>query len=218
MDRKALKTGENTEFSGKIFGEWTFERLESEFGVKGRRALFCVKMVELEVGCKAVVAAGYSETSAEQQAAELLKKPNISEAIKALRASKSENVAAAVGISVERCLTELGRMAFYDPAAVASGNLKGPEDIASLPEDVRRCIIGWSWDQAGNFCVKMTEKTPQINLLLKHLGALTEKISAKVEHSGAVSNTVMVVRDVGDDEAWARKLLEQQNKLQDGNG
>lgn len=215
MGRKALKTGENTELSGKIFGEWTFERLESEFGVKGRVSMFCVKMVELEEGKKAAIAANYSEKTAATRASLLLRNDNVCKAIKALRASKSENVAAAVGISVERCLTELGRMAFYDPAAVASGNLKGPEDIANLPEDVRRCIIGWSWDQAGNFCVKMTEKTPQLNLLLKHLGALTEKISAKVEHSGAVSNTVMVVRDVGDDEAWARKLLEQQNKLQE---
>jgi len=109
-------------------------------------------------------------------------------------------------------------MAHYDVASLASVELKGPEDLVNLPEQVRRAIIGWSWDQSGRFIPKLAEKTPQINLLLKHLGALTEKVSAKVEHSGAVSNTVMVVRDVGDDEAWARKLLEQQNKLQDGNG
>jgi len=92
MGRKALKTGENTEFSGKIFGEWTFERLESEFGVKGRKALFCVKMAELEVGSKAAVAAGYSANSSQEQACNLLKEVNVSQAIAALIKAKTENV------------------------------------------------------------------------------------------------------------------------------
>lgn len=60
-------------------------------------------------------------------------------------------------------------MAFYDPADIAGANISGPQDIPNLPEDVRRAIIGWSWDKQGNFILKLSPKTPSLELLGRHL-------------------------------------------------
>jgi hypothetical protein len=44
-------------------------------------------------------------------------------------------------------LREIQRMAMYDPAQLT--DVKSPDDIKKLPEDVRRAIVGWSWDRNG---------------------------------------------------------------------
>lgn len=77
----------------------------------------------------------------------------------------------ATALDVKR---EIARMAMFDPAHVTG--VTCPEDIARLPEDVRRAIVGWSWDRQGNFTVKLA-KEGALEMLGRHHG-LFEKDKA----------------------------------------
>ena len=52
----------------------------------------------------------------------------------------------------------MGGDGLYDPADLVivgeDGEVRditSPKDLRLLPERVRRCIVGWSWDRKGNF-------------------------------------------------------------------
>lgn len=126
---------------------------------------------------QAAIRAGYSAKTAHAIAEKLLRKAEINEAIQSAMKSRSERTE----VTQDRVIQELAAMAFYDPADLASTPVNCPADIAKLPEAVRRAIVGWSWDKHGNFVLKLSPKTPSIDLLAKHLGMLRER----VEHTGA---------------------------------
>ncbi|MNY22928.1 hypothetical protein D3C86_1565690 [compost metagenome] len=54
-------------------------------------------------------------------------------------------------------------------------NITSPLDLKLLPEQVRRCVIGWSWDRNGNFTLKLAPKTPNLELIGRHLGMFVER-------------------------------------------
>jgi phage terminase small subunit len=125
---------------------------------------------------QAAIRAGYSAKSAEVTASRLLSDAKVAAAVQAgmdKRANKLE-------ISADRVLEEISRMAFYDPATLGISGIHGPADIAKLPEDVRRAIVGWSWDKAGNFTLKLADKLNALDKLGRHLKLFTDK----VEHTG----------------------------------
>ncbi len=123
-------------------------------------------------GTQAAIRAGYSPKTANEQAARLLAKASVSEAIQAGQATR----AASAGVSAERVVQELAHLSFYDPAALTKTPITKPEDIANLPENVRRAIIGWEYDAKGNFKIKLSPKTPSLDLLARHLGMLKDKL------------------------------------------
>mgnify|MGYP003745358937 CR=1 FL=1 len=125
---------------------------------------------------QAAIRAGYSEKTAGAQGFDLLKKPEIEAAIAEAMKRRSKRT----DVTQDRVVKELAAMAFYDPADLASTPVNSPKDIANLPEDVRRSIVGWSWDKFGNFVLKLSPKTPSLDLLARHLGMLRDK----VEHTG----------------------------------
>lgn len=98
----------------------------------------------------------------------LLANDGIARAITEGQKKRSE----ATGVEAERVLRELASLAFYDPAVIGSASIRRPEDIANLPEHVRRAIAGWSWDRNGNFTIRLAAKTPNLELLARHLGML----------------------------------------------
>lgn len=114
---------------------------------------------------QAAVRAGYSAATAYSAGERLLKNVEVRAAIEAAKKARSERT----GVTQDRVVAELARMAFYDPAALAV-EIKGPQDIPNLPEEVRRAIVGWSWDRNGNFTLKLSPKTPSLELLGRHLG------------------------------------------------
>jgi phage terminase small subunit len=128
---------------------------------------------------QAAVRAGYSAATASEMGYENLSKPQIAEAIAARRAEIAERA----GVSQERIIAEFCRMGFYDPASIAGQPMTGPSDIPSLPEDVRRAIVGWGWDKAGNFTLKLADKNAALVNLGRHLGMFTDK----VEQSGSMA-------------------------------
>lgn len=137
---------------------------------------------------QAAIRAGYSARTANRMGAENLSKPVIAEAIQAAMDKR----AAKLDITAEKVLSEIAYMAFYDPADIA-GKVHGPEDIAQLPEQVRKAIVGWGWDRMGNFVLKLSPKTPSQELLGRHLKLFTDKI--EVEAGGELAERLKAARE-----------------------
>ncbi len=91
-------------------------------------------------GTQAAIRAGYSPKTATAMASRLLTNVKVRAYIAELTAPAVE----AVKLSVERVLREMTRLAFYDMTAVLdveAGKIT-LRDPASLPEDLRRAIVG----------------------------------------------------------------------------
>ena len=82
---------------GDLFGGWSFERIDSEFGVSGRKALFCVRVALHGNGTKAAIEAGYSAKGASNTASEFIKDPKLAPVISALKAAKNNHLFDAIG-------------------------------------------------------------------------------------------------------------------------
>lgn len=112
-------------------------------------------------------------------ASRLLAQANVAAAVQALRDKLSEKLE----VKAERVLAEWVAMGFYDPADLVvtdptTGEVRditSPRDLKLLPEQVRRCIVGWSWDRNGNFTLKLAPKTPNLELIGRHLGMFVER-------------------------------------------
>lgn len=124
-------------------------------------------------GTAAAIRAGYSPKSAKFIACELLKAPHIQAAIAKAQKERGERTQ----ITADNVLREIERMAMFDPATLVG--VKEPNDIKTLPEDVRRAIVGWGWDKNGNFVLKMAKET-MLPLLANHHGLVKQKL----EHTG----------------------------------
>ncbi|KAB2720944.1 terminase small subunit [Brucella intermedia] len=145
-------------------------------------------------GTQAAIRAGYSERTAKEQAAQMLAKPEIAAAINAAMGDRAEKLE----LTAERVLTEISAMAFYDPAEImleigkadtelSDGvsvsddgkiyGLRGPGDVRRLPDNVRRAIVGWSWDRNGNFTVKLADKSKALDQLARHLSLYNDKLA-----------------------------------------
>ena len=77
---------------------------------------------------------------------------------------------------------------------VAKANVRGPEDIPTLPEDVHRAIVGWSWDKAGNFTLKFADKKSALELRGRHMKLFTDKIELTGKDGAPIG--VMIVDDL----------------------
>lgn len=112
-------------------------------------------------------------------ASRLLAQANVAAAVQAMRDKLSEKLE----VKAERVLAEWVAMGFYDPADLVvtdptTGEVRditSPRDLKLLPEQVRRCIIGWSWDRNSNFTLKLAPKTPNLELIGRHLGMFVER-------------------------------------------
>lgn len=112
-------------------------------------------------------------TSARVQACRLLANPNIASAIETAMQERGRRVEA----TADDVLREITRLAMFDPATFK--DVKSPQDVAALPEDARRAIVGWSWDRQGNFTIKLVKESA-LEMLGRHHGLFKER----VEHSG----------------------------------
>jgi hypothetical protein len=73
-------------------------------------------------------------------------------------------------VTPERVIEEMAVVAFFDPAEIIAQKIETPEDIAKLPEHVRRCIVGWKWDKFRNLVLILADKLSALDKLAKHLG------------------------------------------------
>lgn len=147
-------------------------------------------------GKQAAIRAGYAPGSAEVTASRLLRRDKVASALAARQRKASQKV----DVTVERVLAEMATQALYDPADIAGQPIQGPKDIAKLPEQVRRAIVGWSWDRQGNFVLKLANKATALDQLAKHLGMYVERHEMTGKDGGPIQT-----EDVGDIEL-ARRL------------
>lgn len=110
--------------------------------------------------------AGYSQRSASSQGHENLKKPEVQTAIRKALRERAERTE----ISCDQVIRELAAVAFLDPGEISPHRLAGPEDLMTLPEHVRRAIVGWSWTRDGRFVPKLASKLDALEKLARHLG------------------------------------------------
>lgn len=117
-----------------------------------------------------------------QLAYQMMQRPHVREAVQ----KSLDKQFARLDASGDRVVIELARLAFFDPAHLTG--VECPEDIAKLPEELRRAIVGWSWDKQGRFTIKMA-KEGALEMLGRRFGLFRDK----VEHSGHVTVTASPV-------------------------
>ena len=103
----------------------------------------------------------------------------------------------AVEVSVERVLLEMTRLAFYDLTEVldVGDNRITMRDPTSLPEDLRRAIIGIKSVQVGedlHYEYKFADKQKALDQLARHLQMFKDTL--------VVENVFQVIQEMPDDE------------------
>lgn len=124
---------------------------------------------------QAVIRAGYSRKCAASKACKLLADPTVAALIASLKAQQFNRLE----IKADRVLLELARMALVDPGELAKAGIQCPEDIAKLPEDVRRTICGWKWDADGRFVIQWSAKQPALEALGRHFKLFVDRVEVK---------------------------------------
>lgn len=137
---------------------------------------------------QAAIRAGYEATNADVTGPRLLGNVGVAEAIAVATKAQSQRTL----INADRVLAEIAALAFWDPASlveimveVAPGEYKfegitEPKHIQLLPEEVRRAIVGWSWDRNENFTLKLADKSRALDMLARHLSLYNDKVQVNM--------------------------------------
>ena len=133
---------------------------------------------------EAALAAGYSKSGAGKQGYRMSKDPYILSILDKRQAEVFDNLK----ITSERTLLERARLAYYDIGELAKAGIKGPADIASLPDEVRQAVTGWKWDSKGNFTLLFADKAPHLTAIDKYIGLY----KADNEQSRPITRIVMI--------------------------
>lgn len=144
---------------------------------------------------QAAIRAGYSVNNADKIGSELLGKTRVSQAIKEAMAERSRRT----GISADRVLIEIAKLAFVNPANVI--NMDDGTVRTDATDDDLACVQSVkkkrSYSDTGSSTeneVKLYDKKAALELLGKHLGIFTERF--KVE--GAIP--VVIQDDMDEDD------------------
>lgn len=141
-----------------------------------KQEAFCREYVIDLNATQAATRAGYSAKTARAIGARLLTKVDVQVCIQQLMDERSKRT----GITADRVLIEIEHLAMFDPKDLTK--VRKPDDIAELPEEVRRAIVGWGWDKSGNFTVKMA-KEKALEMLGRHHKLFTDKVEVEVVDS-----------------------------------
>lgn len=139
---------------------------------------------------KAAISAGYSPKSAESQGAQLLQNPKVAEQI----SKKVEKKLTKLDISMERVLTELARIAYFDPRKLFNSD-GSPKQINELDDDTAAAVAGLDFaelfdgtgDQKHAYGLMKKYKTVDKKGALELLGKYLKLWTDKVEHTGKVT-------------------------------
>lgn len=149
-----------------------------------KQAAFVLAYLKCKNATQAAKEAGYKGKYVDRQAWEMLENPRIKAALDEELNKQSKRLR----WDADRTLLEIERLASFDPKDLIG--VKCPEDIANLPEDVRRAVVGWSWDKMGNFVVKLAKETA-LGMLAKHYGLMIDR----VQHSGNITLESLLIGD-----------------------
>lgn len=139
---------------------------------------------------QAAIRAGYSAHTAKAIGSENLTKPDVAQAIQEAKASR----ASATGITAERVLLELSRIAFFDPRTLLNDD-GSAKPVNELSDDTAAAIAGLDLQELhtedGVSGVvkkyKIADKNTALTNALRHLGLLNDKLQLDATVSGTVS-------------------------------
>ncbi|MGO4834132.1 hypothetical protein AB4144_17880, partial [Rhizobiaceae sp. 2RAB30] len=66
-----------------------------------------------------------------------------------------------------------------DKRRMVVDGIRSPKDIRLLPEEIRRAIVGWSYDRNQNFTIKLADKSKALDQLARHLSLYNDRIEVK---------------------------------------
>ena len=150
-------------------------------GLTEKKRAFVTEYLRSNNGTQSAIKAGYSANTAQQASSRLLKDVVVRAAITQHQAAVIVKVQTEAGISLERTLREIARLAYFDPRKMfdAKGN---PKSIHDLDDDTAAVIAGLDvleeWEGSGQDRVlighvkkwKLADKKGALDMLMKHLG------------------------------------------------
>ena len=146
-------------------------------GLNYQQRLFAAEYLKDRNGTQAAIRAGYSAKTAYSIAEQLLRKPEIQASIEAVVMKAEQKV----GLTVERTLQELARMAFFDPRKLFNAD-GSPKPITELDDDTAAALAGLDvheeYTGSGEDRVfvgytkkyKLVDKNAAIDKAMKHFG------------------------------------------------
>ncbi len=153
-----------------------------------KQECFCQEyLIDLNA-TQAYIRAGYSAKTASHCATRLLGKAGVRARVDELLAERSRRT----GVTQDRVVRELARIAFVDPARLVDFDRADVREEAS--EDDRAALASVKVRRGADFAeceVRLCDKVRALELLGKHLGLFTEK----VELGGEL---VRIVDDIAD--------------------
>lgn len=167
--------------------------------LNAKQRIFVAEYLVDKNATQAAIRAGYARTSAHSQAHDLLKKPEISDAI----AKGIEKIEKKVFITAERVVQELARLATFDVRKIYNeqGAMKHPHEFdddtaaAVAGIDIFEEYEGFGKDRekiGETKKIRTSDKVRSLEILAKHFKLVTEK----VEHSGMVASIGVPVEQV----------------------
>lgn len=132
-----------------------------------KHELFCQEYMIDMIQTRAYIRAGYGAKNADVNAAQLMVKPSIRARVEELMAERSVRT----GVTADRVLRELARIAFLDPTKLADINNATLKEDAS--EDDRAAIASVKVKSGEDFKereIKFADKTKALDMLGRHLG------------------------------------------------
>lgn len=144
---------------------------------------------------QAAIRAGYSPKTASEQSFDLLRKPQIAQAIAEKRQNHQQNT----GITAERVLKEIAGLAFFDVRKLVNAD-GSPKSITDLDDETARAIQGIELqtvkDGENDFALvrkyKIADKNAALEKLMKHLG-LFEKDNSQNNPAEAMAKLLDMV-------------------------
>ncbi len=150
--------------------------------------VFIAEYAKTQNGTQSAITAGYSPKSAHVTASQLLRNPNVKAQIANLRETALVQVQRETGITLERTLREIARIAFFDARRLfkADGT---PIPIHELDDETASAIAGLdvsnerakSYDSEGGSPesiqvrkYKLIDRKGPLDMLMKHLGGYKE--------------------------------------------
>ncbi len=126
---------------------------------------------------QAAIRAGYSPKTANEQGARLLANVSVQEAIAKAMAERSKRT----GISQDRVIQELARIAFVNPQNVinpkdASVKADATEDDLACIQSVKVKTMSGEKGSSVEREIKLNDKMKALELLGKHLGMFKDKV------------------------------------------
>lgn len=155
-----------------------------------QQTLFVQEYLKDHNATQAAIRAGYSKATAAQIGSRLLRHVQIGQAIELAKQEHLARVQAETGITLERTLKEIARLAFFDARKLYDADGK-PIPINLLDDDTAAAIAGLKVVTKGNADMgfgeiteyKVSEKKGALDMLMKNLGGYEADNKVEVKES-----------------------------------